>query len=455
MAKKKQPKETSPPVQTFSGRLGGDGGGVKPQNFEEQMDSGPPIKRIVFGVIAAIIVIFCLFSTGSLWENVDAKEIVVIQHPTSGKLTFCTDPGVYWQGWGKTTRYNKREQFWFAANKRGEQEGAAAIKIRFNDGGHADVSGSVAWELPLDEANLTELHTKYGSMQAIEQQLIRTTIERSIYMTGPLMSSAESYAARRNELLNDIDDQIRHGVYKTIATDERQKDQMTGAEKTVKVVKLLPSTDAGDHGFAREGTSPISEFGVATFNLSITEITYDDTVEAQIQAQQKATMEVQTAMANAKKSEQEVITVQKQGEADAARAKWEQEVIKAKTVTEAEQRRDIAKLDKEAAEFEKQKQILLGQGEAARRTLVMEADGALDKKLEAWVRSQELWAAAIGKYQGALVPQFVMGSNGNGGVPGAPQAGVLDFMTLLTAKAAKDLSLDMAVTKPVHAASDK
>ena len=44
-----------------------------------------------------------------------------------------------------------------------------------------------------------------------------------------------------------------------------------------------------------------------------------------------------------------------------AEAKWAQEVIKATKVTQAEQRRDVAELEKDAATFEKAKLILEGQ----------------------------------------------------------------------------------------------
>ena len=34
-------------------------------------------------------------------------------------------------------------------------------------------------------------------------------------MTGPLMSSKESYAEKRNELLRLMEDQVQRGVYRT------------------------------------------------------------------------------------------------------------------------------------------------------------------------------------------------------------------------------------------------
>jgi hypothetical protein len=94
----------------------------------------------------------------------------------------------------------------------------------------------------------------------------------------------------------------------------------------------------------------------------------------------------------------------------------------------------------------KKEQIALGEGEAKRRTLVMEADGALEKKLEAWVKINEAYAQAIAKHEGSWVPSVVMG-NAPGGT--ANGNGASDLIALLTAKTAKDLSLDPNMVPPV------
>ncbi len=70
----------------------------------------------------------------------------------------------------------------------------------------------------------------------------------------------------------------------------------------------------------------------------------------------------------------------------------------------------------------------------------MEADGALEKKLEAWVSVNGKYADAIAKHEGAWVPSIVMGANGTA------QNGANDLISLLMAKTAKDLSLDLAAT---------
>jgi hypothetical protein len=172
-------------------------------------------------------------------------------------------------------------------------------------------------------------------------------------------------------------------------------------------------------------------------------------------------------MAQAKKAEQDKLKIEAEGKAAVMKAQYEkeQEKIKAVTdalkekevavtaagrdkevavtaadrdktvaVTKAEQEKEVAKLQLDAAKMEKERQIALGEGEAKRKELVMAADGALEKKLEAWMSAQKVWADAFAKRQ---VPNVVMGEKG--GQDGQASA----FMELLTIKAAKDLSLDM------------
>lgn len=409
-------------------------------------------KNFALG-IAVILILVAIFSFTSIVEMLDAKQILVVQYP-NGTLRVGTQPGIYMQWFGTVTKYHKRDQFWFSNRSDQDKKTDESLTVRFNDGGHAKISGSIAWEMPITEKNIIALHVRYGSHEAIEQQLMRTVIEKSVYMTGPLMSSAESYAARRNELLNLLDDQIVNGVFKTEATTERVKDTMTGIEKTIVVVRLIKGRDGK---YLRQDNSPLDEFGIKTFNLSINNVKYDPTVEKQIEQQQQAVMQVQTAIARAKEAEQEAITVAKKGEAEAAGAKWRQEVIKATEVTKAEQERavavitaqkrvDVAKQTRLEAEQKKlaaveykQEQILRGQGEAKKKRLILEADGALQQKLETYRAVMGKFAEEFAKQK--WVPEVQMGSSGQVGT-GNAAANLID---LLTAKTLKDLGLDMSV----------
>lgn len=398
-------------------------------------------KKLVIGVFAGIIIVVCAMLSGNMWEYVDSGDVCVIQDPVDGELHVyvggTATGGTVVQNFGTPTHYKKSFQSWFSIKDGEGNDINRSIKIRFNDGGHAQVSGSVRINMPLDEKSMIKLHTIFGSQQAIENALITPTIQKAIYLTGPLMSSKESYAEKRNDLLSFIEDQVTNGVYKTITKEEKTKDELSGEEKTISKVDIVMHNGI----IQRNTVSPLKEFNVmiASGTLALNSIDYDPIVEKQIEQQQQATMQVQTAMANAKRAEQDAITVMKQGEASAAKAKWEQEVVKAKLVTEAQQKLEVQTLATKQAELYKQQQILEGQGEAEKKKLIMSADGALDKKLEAYKEVQGYWADAFSKFNGNLVPLYQSGNTGNNNA--------MNWMEIMGMKAAKDLGLDMGMKK--------
>jgi hypothetical protein len=397
--------------------------------------------RQTFLLVGGIIfLVLFVAASGMLFENVPAESIVVIQSPISGELKWCVDQGLYWQGFGKVTYYRKSFQYWFSAKSDQGKKADQSIQIRFNDGGNGSISGSVRIDLPRDPIKLSLIHTRFGSQAALEHELIRTLFEKAVYMSGPMMSSAQSYAERRNQLIGYIEDQASRGIYQTKMRDIRGKDPITGAEKTITIVEVVHDAKSPS-GIAREEESPLTYFGLKAYNLSINAINYDKVVEEQIATQQRAFMSVQTAMAEAKRAEQRKLTVEQEGAANAAQAKWEQEVIKAKFVTEAEQRLKVAEFDKQTASQRKAEQILLGEGESQRRQLLMAADNQLEIKLAAWKEVMFRFADQIGKQQ--WVPQIQMGGTGDKVAGGS----AIELINLLTAKTAMDLGLNLQMPK--------
>lgn len=389
------------------------------------------LRKKIIGLLIASTILVLTFSIGALFEDVDAGQIVVIQAPITGTLTVYKEPGWVGQWFGKATHYHKSAQFWFNTTKAADR----SIDVRWNDAGTARISGSVRYKMPLSDDKIIELHSIYGSQEAIENDLIETNIKKSIYMTGPLMSSKESYAEKRSYLIQLIEDQAARGVYQTIQKDIKAVDAISEQEKTITVVEIQYDTAKGVA--LRQEVSPLKSYGITLSNLSIEGIKYDEKVESQIEAQRKATMEVQTAMAKSKEAEQRALTAEKEGEARAAEAKWEQEVIAAKEVTQAEMRRKVAEEDVKTAELRKRQMILEGEGEAAKKRLVMQADGALNQKLETWLKAEEMKWNAFAQFQGNLVPLYQSGNTGNN------STNAMQYMELMGLKAMKDLSLDM------------
>lgn len=406
---------------------------------------------VVWAIGAVVILLIFLVGGKSLFEEVNSDEICVIQYPITGKLNVYTTPGLKPQWFGSSSTYPKSDQLWLGMNPEDpEGEARQAARIRFNDAGSASVYASARWFMPLETEKILDLHIQYGGdWKAVRSDLVGVVLTKAIYNTGQLMSSRESYSERRSDLITLIEDMSNNGVYATRSNETKIVDVFSGEEKTVTLVEPL-FEDGAPGGIKRQEISPLDRFGVQLSNFAINKIEYDERVLDQINAQRDATMKIQTAIAEAKEAEQRAIKVEADGKANAAQAKWTQEVEKATFVTKAEQekeiatieaekKRDVAKLQKEAAEFTKQEQILLGQGEAERKRLVLNADGALQQKLDTWIEGQKVWAGAFANYKGNVVPQVVTGGDGNTG------NAAVNFMELMGINAARQLSLDMSV----------
>lgn len=398
--------------------------------------SGNAITKLL---VAASLGLLLVIAVPNLVENLDAKEIMVVQS-VMGELNVYTEPGPQWQGFGKVTVYPRQAQYSFCSvNDSQACDGAtsSAKRVRFSEGGHAMLNGAVNWEMPLDEASIKEIHKKFGSAQAVETMAVGKMIDSAAYFSGPLMTSTESSGARRGELVQYINDQAENGIYVTRAKTEVTKDAI-GKEQTVTTTEIIRGTDGMPK---RQQGSILSEFKIKLLPISINELKYDSVVEKQIADRQASTTQVQLAMATALKAEQQAKTVEAEGKAKAAAAKWEQETIKAKEVTLAQQKFEVATLAAKEAEQYKRQQILIGEGNSTKQRLEMQANGALEQKLAAYVAVNKAYADAIAKYQGHWVPSTVMGANGHGG------NGAADLVSLFTAKAARDLTLDMSIKK--------
>jgi len=405
------------------------------------------VKRIIrFSILAASAFAFIILITlgGKIFENVDASEILLVQS-IGGNLNWHTQPGWVWQGFGKVTSYRKAGQIRFTK----ESDTDNRIKIQFNDAGTGLIRGSINYELPLDSVKMTEIHSFYPTQESLETSLLKPALNKSIYLTGPLMSSRESYAERRTQMIQYVEDQTQNGVYLTSTIvmevpDESQPERLdtTGKPlplptKRVAVVNIQTTNGVP----SRAETGQLQRFNIRAFNFAIEDLDYEDTVDKQIAQQQEITMAVQTSIAQAKQAQQDAITAGAKGAANIAQTRAEQEVEKTKAVVQAEKEREVARLAAERAGYYKTEQILRADADSEYKRRIIMADGALSQKLATYEKVQALWANAFQNYKGALVPGVVMGQGAQGNAANV-------FMDLLTAKTARDLAVDLAPRPP-------
>ena len=409
------------------------------------------ILKIAAGVFALLVLIVLV---NKLTINVNSDEIVVTQDPIDGDLHIHVSQGMKNQNFGTVVGvYHKSNQYNFDIPEELQNElkyeqaftnaevAKYGIKVRFNDDGDAYIFGSMRYDLPLDEVSLEALQTQFGSKYAIENDIVKRTVNNAVFNAGPLMSSKESSAEKRSDLLWFIEDMSLRGAYKTKKVIRHEKDPVTLETVDVKYVEIQDDTLNKD-GVARQvKISQFEKYKIVGGNFTISQIVYSPKVEEQIAKQQDLTMKVQIAKAGALEAQQNEITAGATGKANATKAKWTQEAINAKEIAEAEKQKEKAKLASEEAAYYKKEQTLIGEGDGARKRAVMLADGALKQKLDTYEKVQAKWADAYSK---RAVPQWVQ--NGSGGNNGSgSQNDAVTFMQLQNMKVAKDLGLDMKV----------
>ena len=428
----------------------------------------PPVKLIVAGVCLVAVLLLAVFLGGNIVETNAPETYQIKQAAITGAMSAKMDPGMWMQWFGNITTWPKAETFFFTADSKEGHPFDQSIEVMFNDGSACKISGTCRVAMPRSEAEAIELVMKHGfrNHDDVENKLLLPVIRNALNRTANLMSARESYSEKRPEYVNWAWDQVQNGLYEIDEEVRKEKDPVSG-DMVTKIIKVIRRDEKGN---VMRQANPFHGTGITLSNFEIKNFVYSDKVREQIAAQQQALMAVATARANAQKAEQDALPEEAKGKAEVMKAKYEEEQKKVRAVVEATKEKEVAetaaakelsvaklqkqvgetnaqrevevaKLQRDAAEANKQKNILDGQGESEKKRMIMEADGALKQKLDAYIEVNRLYADAIAKYQGHWVPSVVMGpSNQSGSTNGAQS-----LIDMLTAKTAKDLALDLEV----------
>jgi len=429
------------------------------------------IKMILKIGIPSVIILVILILSPLLFGINDAGQRTAIQYP-SGTMTIKFSAGVYPQWFGKTTIYNDFITFDY---DRSQAEGddttldQPGISVRYQDGGMGTVFGKARFALPNTEEEMLDLHKAFRSNAGLANKLIKPVTEEAMNLTAGLMRSEEAYATKRAIFTQLAKSQISKGKFETILETTTVKDEATGKTVWTEVPVIALNKNKQQIHLP----SDLNEFGISLVGFQLNDPGFEESTMRQISDKRDATMAIITAKANAERAKQEAITAEEKGKANVMTAKYEQEVEKEKAVVIADRERQVAviaaerkvdvaeqsklealvvaerkvevaqqfKLESEqrklAANEYKQEQILRGEGDGAYKRLVMEADGALEQKLNTYRQVMGEFAVQFGKQK--WVPEIQMGATEGAGNEAA------NLINILTAKSLKDLGLDMSV----------
>lgn len=390
------------------------------------------IKKIIYAAVGVVITIIVLASLGSIGEDVKNEQIVVCQKPFTGTMNYWTTPGFKWQWFGTLTHYYKTQQLWFGSEDNNKKQQGNPIPVIFNDASDGMIYGSLRVKLPTDTKYLSRIQTDYNGMDRLMEDLVRPTVTKVIYASGPLMSAFESYAEKKNNLIEYIADQLNNGVYTTTVRTIEVIDPITGDKKKNKIAVLIEDSLAPG-GFRRSEDSPFRYYGLEIGQVAVSKIGYSDKVLKQIEQQQESNMLVQTSKARTLAAQQEAIRAEEEGKATAMKAKWEQEKVKAVEVTKAEQEYEVSRLAALKANEVAKKIEAEGRAKAAANRALVSAGLT---PLERATIEKETKIGVAQALAGVKLPTYVVAGGSNGGGNAMDAIG-LKMMTDLVDKMSK------------------
>lgn len=366
----------------------------------------------------------------------------VVETPTGNKYVVFNN-GVYLKFPGSTvTTYPNVLTISHRGEKTGSTIDGNSILIRFNDATEARAQTVVRFRMPSDEANMLILHSEYVNKEYLALKGLQPYTIECIKNSAQLMDSEQHYSGGRAQLSQYFQDQLKFGLYILDSQESFMRDSLTGENKRIYEAKIRRDRE----GKEVRKKSDISQFGITIASATIENVDYEEQVDAKLAKKIEASTRESVSKQNLVTAQQEAMTAEAEGRKRLVEIEYEEKQKQTQALVNAETEVKLAVQDKEkqkialeAARLEAQKIKALADAEAYSKTRMMQADGALDKKLQTYQSVQETWAAAFKDFKGDLVPQFQTGTGANSSNAG------LDFMQIMSAKAARDLSLQLDV----------
>ncbi|QEN05505.1 hypothetical protein EW093_12530 [Thiospirochaeta perfilievii] len=398
---------------------------------EGKSTSPRKVGVVVFVVIAVAAL---LFLSNSLVTTNKSGYYQVKQAAVTGTMSVRSKPGMYPQLFGDITTYQISDMYYFS--KYDEEGGsgfeAAPIKVRFNDGGTAEISGSIKYRLSLVEDTQISLHADYKSYEAVKQDLVRQVVTEALMQTATLMKAEESYSSRRSEFTSLAEEQVKLGIFETSSEEIKTKDA-DGNQFIERYVEVKVGPD-GQRLIRKE--SPFVRYQIEVLQFVIKDIDFDQTIDSLIAKKKEAEQQRVVAKANAERAKQDAITAEEQGKAKEAEAKALENVEKIKAVTKAEKERDVANLRYETEKLNALATLEKAKAEAEKNRLLVSA--GLAPEMEAQINKEVAIGVAAELAKVKFPEMMILGGSNGGALNPFDAVGLESFLKIQKEFSAKE-----------------
>lgn len=406
-------------------------------------------KLIIFSVAIGIILI-ALVSINPMGWNDPTERVVITRMDGEQDVQFA--PGLYYAGFfAKTTPYPNQLSVSYSDTAfdgdlvlHDNTVEIGVVKVRFSDATEAYISGITQYLLPSDKKEMILIHNSHRSAEALVARRLAPYTKECLQSSAQLMSSEMHYSGGRAQMTQDYLDQLKSGTYLLSISETTMFDSIDNTAKRVYSVNV--KKDKNQQPLRK--FSSIKEYSINLGDAQITNVDYSDQVKDMLKKKIEAATQASISKQRLMTAEQQKLTAKAEGEKKLTEIEYQQKQEQTKQVVAAETQVELAKQDLakqeialKAAEKEAGKIKTLADAEAYAKQRVMAADGALDKKLDAYIKVQQFWAEALGSYSGSIMPTYMSGGSSNG------SNGWNMFMEATGLRTMRDLSLDMSNKK--------
>jgi hypothetical protein len=338
-----------------------------------------------------------------------------------------------------------------------------------------EITQTTRFGIPQDETQFLKMARDFRSPERLVTTTLRPAVTSSLDSVSNLYTMEDYWTnGKRDEFKTEFERALSEGR----PAIDREEISVTGTRSPNRVapsddVTVLDTSDVGsnntvkivtkkrldDSGLEIRIAHDFKKYGIVVSSAIVEKLDPDDLFEEKIaERKNAASRSIIAKSQRLEQEEQRLLEITKAEKNIAQRqgqAKVEQierttnaETEKRLAVIEAEKVLEQAKISQKTAMTNLERSRLdaeaikiVADAEAYKKTKLLAADNALTQKLETMRDISRDWAAA---YRDRKVPGVVLGGNGSStGSDGEVQT----FMQLLIAKTAKDIEVDMNVSK--------
>lgn len=434
-----------------------------------------PLNNTIASIAGAFGIIVSL--AGSFAYN-DAGQCQHVRTIMGSEYAVCS-AGWYFEGWGWSNQWPWAITITHTTNP--NSDGSLVnppLQVRMADNWTGDVTQVTRFEIPQGEEEFLNMSRKFRTPERLISSVLLPAVTSSLDSVSNMFTMEEYYSGgKRDQYKTEFRDAIEEGrpvvrqVTRTIytgvgfdgatASDSDSTRSTSSAGDTTQTVTITEKV-LDKNGVALREAHDYQEFGIIAASAILENLDPDDTFEDQIKARKEAASRRIVAREQRKEQEEQRLLAIQTGQTDIAKRQAEAEVVQiAKTtdaettkklaLIEAERMREEARIAKETSQINLEKARIDAQAvqvaadaEAYQKRVILEADGALQQKLDALVQINEKWANAAAQIK---VPQTVFAGNSGSGTTGNAITTVEQYMQMMTVKAAKDLQIDTTIKK--------